>query len=385
MSQTPIDLLSGRAFLELGAAVRRAKDRIIFRWIPLARQALPTADELTFGQLRDNLPDVLEQIARALDSELAPESRFIGELTAEHGSQRFDLNFNLSEVLQEYALLRPVFFQEIAAALGRDPTMDEVNALNVSMDISVRRAVVSFVEHLSRQLQNASEAQSKYLSFLSHDLRGGLNGVFLMIEVLKRELAGEERLAETVADLDAMRRSLLETVATMDRFLHAERFRKGKVQLKPAPLNVRPLVNELAAHFSYQAKDKGLDLRVAVEGDCKIVSDRELLSLVMQNLISNAVKYTKQGSIIVGGKCEEAGGILLFVRDEGPGIAPDKLDDLFTAFARGETHGQPGVGLGLSIASQAADYLNGKLWAESKVGEGSTFYLKLPHEVKAKA
>src|SRR5258708_36457609 len=95
-------------------------------------------------------------------------------------------------------------------------TIDELNALNVVLDISVRRAVVAFVEHQSGQLQNASEAQSKYLSFLSHDLRGGLNGVFLMIEVLKRELQSEERLKETVADLDAMRRSLLETVGTMD-------------------------------------------------------------------------------------------------------------------------------------------------------------------------
>jgi len=68
--------------------------------------------------------------------------------------------------------------------------------LGAGCDIMIRRSVVRFVEHLTSQLRTATEAQSKYLSFLSHDLRGGLNGVFLMIEVLKRELAGEERLAE---------------------------------------------------------------------------------------------------------------------------------------------------------------------------------------------
>jgi signal transduction histidine kinase len=382
VSDVPIDLLAGRKFPEIASAVRAASDKIVLAWTALSRQALPTAEELTFADLRDNLPGVLEQIAQALESDQTPQSRFIGDMTAEHGVQRFDINFNLSELLQEYAILRPVVFREVAAALGKPLSMDELNALNVGLDISVRRAVVAFVEHQSRQLQSASEAQSKYLSFLSHDLRGGLNGVFLMIEVLKRELQGEERLKETVVDLDAMRRSLMDTVGTMDRFLHAERFRKGKVPLKPAPLSIRALVDEVIAHFAYQAEDKGLQLQSHVPGDFTVVTDRELLTLVLQNIVSNAVKYTGKGSILIGGQCGSDDGCILWVRDEGPGIAPEKLDELFTAYSRGETHGQPGVGLGLNIAHQAAQYLGAKLRAESTVGKGSTFYLELPRELK---
>jgi len=71
------------------------------------------------------------------------------------------------------------------------------------------------------------------------------------------------------------------------------------------------------------------------------------------------------------------------VIDQGPGIAPEKLEQLFAAFSRGETHGQPGTGLGLSIARQAADLLKAKLWAESKQGQGSTFQLQLPRELPA--
>jgi signal transduction histidine kinase len=136
-------------------------------------------------------------------------------------------------------MLRPIMLGEVTARLGRPMTVGEVSALMTALDLVIRRATLAFVEHQTRQLQAANEAQSKYLSFLSHDLRGGLNGVCLMIEVLKRELAREERFKESVDDLDMMRRSIFETIATMDRFLHAERFRKGKVQVRPSKVNLR--------------------------------------------------------------------------------------------------------------------------------------------------
>src|SRR5213082_3287067 len=94
-------------------------------------------------------------------------------------------------------------------------------------------------------MQTLVEAQTKYLSFLSHDLRGGLNGVLLMIEVLRRDLAAEPKFAESLEDLDVMRRSILETVQTMDRFLHAERFRKGKVQVKPSEIDLKRFINDM--------------------------------------------------------------------------------------------------------------------------------------------
>src|SRR5439155_23591269 len=132
----------------------------------------------------------------------------------------------------------------------------EAIGLHAALDLVTRRSTTAFVDHQTAQLKAATEAQSKYLSFLSHDLRGGLNGVFLMIEVLRRELVKEPKFAESLGDLDLMRRSIFETIGTMDRFLHAERFRKGKVQVKPARLDLRHVIAEAATQYSYQAKDK---------------------------------------------------------------------------------------------------------------------------------
>ena len=383
-SRPLIELLAGREFPELAAAVRARIPRIMQRWEDLVREALPKADQLSEPQLRDDAPQVLEQVAKSLESDAPRHTDELVAITANHGVTRFRQNFNLRELLLEYNLLRAVTLDEVANHLARALDVMEIIGANAALDIMIRRSVHAFADFQARELQAATEAQSKYLSFLSHDLRGGLNGVFLMIEVLKRELSNEPRLAETVKDLDAMRRSLMDTVGTMDRFLHAERFRKGKVQLKPQLIRVKQLLNEVVAQFAYQAKDKGLEIKVEATDDCTVTSDRELLSLILQNLLSNAIKYTDAGQVVIRAVSSGDGGCVISVQDQGPGIAAERLCELFAPFTRGETHGQPGVGLGLSIARQAAEYLNARLWADSTPAQGSTFRIQLPSRLPAK-
>ena len=379
MAERPIvDLVDARPFPELAAALRECAPEALRRWEAMVREVLPVADGLTFDQLRDDMPDVLEQMAASLESDHRAQTQELLKAVPKHGVVRYHQSFSLAEMLIEYDLLRALVMEEVVTRLSRAVEPAEVVALDAALSLAGRRSVLAFVNHQSAALKNATEAQRKYLSFLSHDLRGGLNGMFLMIEVLKRELAGEERFAETVKDVDSMRRTLLETVGTMDRFLHAERFRQGKVQLKPAPVNLRHLLNEIVAQYNYQAKEKGLLLRVETPADCQIVSDRELLVLIIQNLLSNAVKYAERGEILVSGNVGKEGTCVVSVRDEGPGMEPERLAELSGAYARGETHGKPGMGLGLSIAKQAADFIGAELWAESEKGRGSTFFVRIP-------
>lgn len=386
MLQPPLDPLTRRSFPELAEALRARSRHVMARWTAAARDVLPsTADELTFNQLRDSFPRVLTLLADALASDHAGSAdRMIASSTA-HGQIRFHQSYDINHVLIEYGLLRRFVIEEVRDQLRRPLSTEESVGLNLGVDTAARESVIAFSTHQTRQLQAATEAQSKYLSFLSHDLRGGLNGIFLMIEVLKRELVKYPELGETMDDLDAMRRSMLETVGTMDRFLHAERFRKGKVQVRPMPVRLDTLLSDISAQFAYQARDKGVELKVDVPPQTRMVSDRDLLSMIFQNLVSNAVKYTAKGTVQIGARRADAvdGGWRVEVADQGPGIAPEKLSDLFDSFTRGDTHGQPGVGLGLSIAQQAARLLGAKLWAESSPGQGSVFYVDLPEKVEA--
>jgi signal transduction histidine kinase len=198
-----------------------------------------------------------------------------------------------------------------------------------------------------------------------------------MIEVLKRDLAGETKFAESVQDLDSMRQSILGTVGTMDRFLQAERFRQGKVKPKNTTVDLEALLNTLVTQFGYQAKNKGLNLQAAIPQKVSIQTDPELVLLVLQNILSNAIKYTSRGNVSIAVETGSGPVTRIMVTDQGPGIAPARLDTIFDAFTRGDTHGQGGVGLGLSIARQAADLLAAKLSVRSTVGVGTTFVLEL--------
>jgi signal transduction histidine kinase len=167
----------------------------------------------------------------------------------------------------------------------------------------------------------------------------------------------------------------------MGRLLQAERLRHQKVEPKVGPVNLHDLSWDVAGQFAQQAQQKGVTLAVEVAKEAVVSSDAELVRLVLQNLIANAVKYSTRGTVRVRAEQVEdgrAGGWGLSVSDEGPGITPEHLEHIFEAFRRGEMHGQSGVGLGLAIAARAAKLLNAELTVESKPGVGSRFRLALP-------
>jgi len=157
------------------------------------------------------------------------------------------------------------------------------------------------------------------------------------------------------------------------------------MQVNPSAVRLKTVVGEIVGQFSYHAKDKGIALTSESADDAMVTSDRELIMVILQNLVGNAVKYAQRGrvKVVVDKSCEGGRACRVSVIDEGPGIAPERLQQLFQPFARGETHGQSGNGLGLSIARQAADLIGAKLWAESKVDDGTAFHLDLPPEPPA--
>jgi len=380
MKNWSMDLLKYKPFPELGAAVRARQANTMDRWMSVVRLTLPAADELTFNQIRNRLPDTLESMASALEAEDPKATKDLMDQSISHGETRFDQNFALSELMIEYGLLRPILVEEASEHLGRMLTLEEAQSLNLAIDVACRRGVVTYVSQQKEQMQALVDAQTKYLSFLSHDLRGNLNGVLLMIEVLHRDLAAEPKFEQSIDDLEVMRRSILETVATMDRFLHAERFRKGKVQVKPATVNLKAVANDCVAQFSYQAKDKNIDLRCDVPDGLKITSDPQLIGMILQNFVANAVKYSRKGEVRITTTHPSGDHVAcrISVSDQGPGIDGVALNKIFQPFARGETHGESGTGLGLSIARQAAELLGAKLSVESEKGKGATFHLDLP-------
>ena len=370
------DLLARRAMPELARALRSRLDRVVDRWTAAVEKYLPDADPLSVKQVRNSIPSVVEKIAQALESDGPEATMVLEEVGTAHGVARSQVPYDIEELLTEYRLLRRIIFDELHAAGGAGFSFADAVPVNMGIDLALHRGVTSFVKALEARVKSATEAESKYLSFLSHDLRNNLNAVTLMLEGLSLGLADEPRFAAEVADVRALRHAVFETIEGMDRLLHAERLRQGAVALKLGAVRLRPLVAEVLALVARRAADKGLRLENLVPEEAAAHSDRELLTLVLQNLLGNAVKFSERGAVRVTAT-DHPLGWKVAVSDQGPGISPERRAQLFDAFTRGETHGQQGVGLGLNIASHASRLLGSDLSVESEPGRGATFSLTL--------
>lgn len=376
-----LDLLAYHAFPHLAAALQSRFDIILQEWEAAVLRTLPAADELTLQQLRDSLPLILHEVIGAFASDTPSTTRELMEGSKMHGEARFHENYNVRELIVEYRLLRRVIIEQVSEALDERLDVESNVALNMAVDTALQSGMLMFNEYLQQQIKASTEVQSKYLSFLSHDLRNHLNQATLHLQLLAARLSQIPECADAVENIHSIKRAIFQTTAGMDRLLQAEQLRKECVEIRTGPVNLDLLLLEVVRQISHEARSKGLELDVDVPKGAQASSDEGLLTLVLQNLIGNAVKYSSRGSVKVTARNtsdSENMGWVLSISDQGPGIAPEKLNHLFLAFKRGDTYGKPGVGLGLSIASQATSLLGGKLEIDSEVNVGSTFRLVLP-------
>ncbi len=285
--------------------------------------------------------------------------------------------------MQEDRLLRAIIVSHVETELGRQMDALESAALHAAVDLMLQRSVIALVDQQKSELRAGVEKELQYLSYLSHDLNNHLYGVSLSLHELRCHLSKANGFDGAAESLARAQDSIHTTVAGMRRLLDYEMLRKSAEKSKFLPVELHPLVTTVAGQFSQEAEPKGVSLSVEVPPGTVVVSDGELLALILQNLVGNGVKFSSGGTVRIG--CDGAadgGRPVIWVSDQGPGIGPEEISHIFEAFKRGEVHGQRGVGLGLSIASQAAKHLGAKLTVDSELGIGSTFRLKLIGELK---
>jgi signal transduction histidine kinase len=180
-------------------------------------------------------------------------------------------------------------------------------------------------------------------------------------EASEQRLEARPEFAEEFLTLERAQRSIAQTVDGMRRLMTHERLRSGARHLRLETLDMPLLVAGVVSQYRVAAETKGLRLAVDVPSDTRVRSDGHLILLVLQNLIGNSIKYSSSGTVSVG--CAQSAASLgsrrcmISVTDQGPGIEPLHLKHIFRAFQRGNSHGQDGVGLGLSIALRAAKRL----------------------------
>lgn len=220
--------------------------------------------------------------------------------------------------------------------------------------------------------------QSDLIAELVHELRTPLASLKAAIHLLKRDdLAAGDR-SDVIESIDRETERLSGLTAD---FLDLARLESGRTQFDLAEVEVRELVDDCVETNAARIAEAGLRLDLDIAGDIpRIIGDAMRLKQVLQNLVSNAIKYNRPKGRITLAAWADAGHVFLCVKDTGPGIPEEDLGHLFEKFYRvpGTRHYAEGTGLGLSIVYRIVQAHAGEITVESVVGEGSQFTVRLP-------
>ena len=234
--------------------------------------------------------------------------------------------------------------------------------------------------------EESDSLKTAFLQNISHKIRTPLNGIIGFSELLNQEDLNAEEIKEFTGLIAQSGKRLVEIV---NNVLDISKIQNGQYKVEQKPVLVNSVFSDLLNFFLPVTKAKNIILNFHYLDDEKamIFSDQAKLTQILTNLISNAVKFTKSGNIDCGFEIKDD-FVQLYVKDTGVGIPHELYDRIFNQFVQSEqslTSDIDGAGLGLSIAKGLVELLGGKIWVESVIDKGSTFYFTLPYIPLAKA
>lgn len=245
-------------------------------------------------------------------------------------------------------------------------------------DVTEQKAANAALEAARHEAENASRAKSDFLSRMSHDLRTPLNAVLGFAQLLAREETNPEHL-EYIRQILSGGKHLLELI---NEVLDIARIEAGHLSLSPEPVDVREIVRQVVELVAPLASERSIALAIQSEPlhVPAVMADRQRLTQILLNLVSNAVKYNRAGGrVMVEFGLQSDRRLRISVIDTGAGIPPEKLRLLFNPFERlGAEHtATQGTGLGLALSRGLARAMGGTIGVDSEVDRGSRFWLDL--------
>jgi len=251
------------------------------------------------------------------------------------------------------------------------------------MDISDRKETEQMIQSQNKELQNLNATKDKFFSIIAHDLKNPINAILGFSHLLKTEINELEK--EEISDYSSViYNSTLQTSKLLENLLEWSRVQRGLLDFSPKEVSLQELVDESIEPLLASARNKEIEIKKSQLNGLSVCADRHMISSVIRNLVSNAIKFTpKNGCIEINSEVSQH-FIKLTVTDNGIGMEKGILDNLFKIDAkvnRQGTEGEASSGLGLLLCKEFVEKHKGKLWVESEAGNGSTFSFTLPKEV----
>jgi signal transduction histidine kinase len=237
------------------------------------------------------------------------------------------------------------------------------------------------LEQKNIELEKLNQEKNRFLSVAAHDLRNPLTTIYTAADLITEELKNKTS-TETIEFLEMIKQSSKFMRSLIDELLDVSVIDLGKLSIHMEPVNLMELIRNNVALNRVIAGRKQITVEYDTNNNLPVLNlDRKKIEQVLNNLISNAIKYSyPKSSVLINSKCEN-GNLIISVRDTGQGIPPAEMDKLFKPFPRisvKTTSGESSTGLGLVIVRKIVEAHNGRVWAESQVKIGTTFYISIP-------
>ncbi|HNQ67358.1 MAG TPA: ATP-binding protein [Bacteroidales bacterium] len=266
------------------------------------------------------------------------------------------------------------------------PYLDEAGTLigihGVTRDITSRKHTENELIKAKEKAEESDQLKSAFLSNMSHEIRTPMNGIIGFASLLKRPNLTGEKQKEYISLIE---KSGMRMLNIINDIIDISKIESGQMQVYFSDTDINSVMENQYAFFLPEATQNGIKLicnNSLTPEESHIKTDSEKLYAILTNLIKNAIKFTKQGSIEFG--CQKKGKFVEFyVKDTGKGIPQDQLELIFERFrqaSNSHSRGYEGAGLGLSISSAYVTMLGGKIWAESTPDIGTVFHFTISYK-----
>ncbi len=337
------------------------------------------------AQSRQHMQLLLTQSKKQRD-ELQRQQEELQHTNEELQNQSEELQVQTEELQSQQEELRQTNEELAERSRELEEQKNEIHQKNLVLEknqIEMEKANAA-IETKAKELALASKYKSEFLANMSHELRTPLNSMLILAQLLadndEKNLTDKQReYAETIEDAGA------DLLTLINEILDLSKVEAGKIEVQPEDMLLTELVDTVEQKFSHVAEDRGLDFHIQLEEGLPplLYTDGQRLKQIINNLLSNAFKFTNEGEISLMIQPASGKTVAISVADTGIGIPKNKQQAIFEAFQQGDgstSRHYGGTGLGLSISRELAKLLGGDLQLESEEGKGSTFTLYLPEK-----
>ncbi|WP_372639711.1 PAS domain S-box protein, partial [Ancylomarina sp.] len=254
-----------------------------------------------------------------------------------------------------------------------------INFIKIGKDITNRKMMELELRKSKLEAEESDLLKTAFIANLSHEIRTPLNGIIGFTNLM----ISEDTPAEIKSEYgNVILESGNQLMMIIDDLVKIAQIEAGQLSIKQTEFVVKDLFNEILQFYKPEIADKGLEIKISSTScvNCQIKSDHKRIRQVIDNLIKNAIKFTKKGEITLSAQCHKT-HVLFSIKDTGIGISKTHQKVIFDRFRQIENHNTRlygGNGLGLAISKEIVELLGGELWVESEVGKGSTFNFTIP-------